>query len=193
MKWNAKEVLKMNKMNKVKKLVIVALLIALHIVLKTYVSIDITDKIRINPSFLVIAINGALFGPLTAGLSGVIVDFISLAIKPMGGYFPGFTITAFLSGAVYGFFLHREKISIINILLAAGIVTFFNNLILNTFWLQLLTGVPFSVNFKIRLPIEGILFIIKSVVLVTVFPRLIKEVKRELNKSGRSWSENGTH
>jgi ECF transporter S component (folate family) len=79
--------------------------IAMQVILKNYLSIN-TGILRIGFSFIPIAIGGALFGPLWNGVICAIADIAGFLIAPAPApYFPGFTLSAFLSGAVYGFFL----------------------------------------------------------------------------------------
>lgn len=59
--------------------------------------------LRIGFGGLPVIIAGILFGPLVGGAVGLVADLIGFMINPMGGaYFPGFTVSAALSGFIPG-------------------------------------------------------------------------------------------
>lgn len=60
--------------------------------------------LRIGFGGLPVIISGILFGPFVGAVVGLVADLVGFMINPMGGaYFPGFTISAALSGAIPGF------------------------------------------------------------------------------------------
>ena len=128
----------MEKVN-VRKLVQVALLIALEIVLSRFCSIS-TPIVKIGSAFLPLAMVGMLYGPAYAGAAGAISDFLGAILFPIGPYFPGFTLTNMLTGVTFGLLLyHREK-SWLRIGIAVAVTTIGLSLCLNTFWLYIITG-----------------------------------------------------
>lgn len=100
----------MNKRTKTKSLVAASLLTAISIILTRAFSIIVpiagTQALRIGFGGVPIMISGILFGPIMGGLAGVTADLIGFMINPMGAYFPGFTLTAALSGFIPGVFYH---------------------------------------------------------------------------------------
>ena len=105
-----------------KELITLGLLTAVEVVLSRFCSISAWN-IKIGFSFVPIAIGGILFGPLGGGLVGALGDFIGAVLFPIGPYFPGFTLTAFLTGTVFGVFL---------------------SLLLQTAWISQLYGSPYE-------------------------------------------------
>lgn len=95
------------KNNSVKKLVEISLLIALEVILTRFCSIN-TATLRIGFGFLPIAIIAMMYGPLSAGVAYALGDLLGMMIFPSGSYFPGFTLTAFLTGVIYGLVLYRK-------------------------------------------------------------------------------------
>ena len=95
------------KNNSVKKLVEISLLIALEVILTRFCSIN-TATLRIGFGFLPIAIIAMMYGPLSAGVAYALGDLLGMMIFPNGSYFPGFTLTAFLTGVIYGLVLYRK-------------------------------------------------------------------------------------
>ncbi|MDR2939752.1 MAG: folate family ECF transporter S component [Clostridiales bacterium] len=119
-----------------KKLVIIALLVALGIVLSRYLSIQ-TPIVRVGFGFLPNVVIAMLFGPVYAAFGAAAADFLGTVLFS-GDYFPGFTITAFLAGLVYGFFIYKHEKDLVRISIAVIIVATVLNLGLNTYWLKIL-------------------------------------------------------
>lgn len=131
-------------------LVVTAMLIAMNIALSG-MRVNLTPQMRISFGFLTNAITGMLYGPVVAATGGAIGDLLAYLIRPDGPYFPGFTITALLGGLIYGFFLYRRPISLPRAIAAKASVTFFLNVLLNTFWMVVLYGKSFTALFPVRL------------------------------------------
>ena len=119
-----------------------ALLTAIEIVLSRFLSINAWN-IKIGFSFVPVVIAAILYGPIAAGVVAALGDFLGAILFPIGAYFPGFTLTAFLTGCVFGFFLH-EKQSWPRIIAAVGINQLILSLFLNTLWISILYGSPYG-------------------------------------------------
>lgn len=150
-----------------------ALLIAVEIVLSRFLSISAWNT-KIGFAFVPVVLAAILLGPLEAGIVAALADFLGAVLFPIGAYFPGFTLTAFLMGAVYGFFLHREQ-SLLRIVLAVAVHQLVLSLLLNTLWISVLYGSPFAPLLVTRLPQCAILTAVQLVVIqliVKLLPRL---------------------
>ncbi|WP_040213508.1 folate family ECF transporter S component [Clostridium polynesiense] len=124
-------------------LVVISMLIGLIIIFERFLSIQ-TPIVRIGFAFIPIALTSILFGPILGGIAAAVADFIGILLFPTGGgFFPGFTLTAFLTGAVYGVFLHNKRKSFLNVSIAVVIVTFVLNLGLDTLWLYMIMDMGF--------------------------------------------------
>jgi ECF transporter S component (folate family) len=126
-----------------RKIVTLALLIALEIVLTRILKIEIppvAPVLRLSFGFVSIAIMAILYGPIYAGFAAAIADFIGFLLFPTAGasYFPGFAFTAFLIGVVYGLLLHKKPAKLWRICVAALIVTVGLQFVLDTIWLTIL-------------------------------------------------------
>ena len=124
------------------RLVTLGLLLAMEIILTRFLSIN-TPILRLGFGFLPIAIAGILYGPLWAGLTYALGDIIGAHLFPTGAFFPGFTLTAFLTGLVFGLILHGHEVTWKRSLVAAAIVVLVMDLLLNTYWLSILMGKGF--------------------------------------------------
>lgn len=115
-------------------LVFISLFISIEVILTRFLAFE-TPIIRVGFGFLPIALSSIMFGPILGGITAVISDVIGMMIAPKGMYFPGFTISAFLTGAIYGLFLYKRKRNLWRILLTVLTISIFVDSILNTIWL----------------------------------------------------------
>jgi len=123
----------------IQRLTIIALLVAMEIVLTRFLSFMPMPFARFGFGFLPIAMIAIKFGPLYAGTAAMMADLIGFWLfPPPFPFFPGFTFTAFLAGAVYGIFLHNKEITIGRIIAAVVIVTVLINGVLDTIWLMIM-------------------------------------------------------
>ena len=125
--------------DKIRNILFVGLFISLEVILTRFLSIENTI-VRISFEFIPIAISAILFGPLTAGVAAAIADVLGMLIFPKGPYFPGFTLSAFVTGFLYGVVLYKKKITVLRSFIAVFVVTIVASLALNTIWLIYLTG-----------------------------------------------------
>ena len=108
-----------------------------------------------------------LFGPVVGGLMGGITDILKFLVKPTGPFFFGFTLNAIFGGVIYGAILYHSPISFKRILAAKAVVAVFVNLLLGTFWLDMMYGQGFIALLPARalkqlftVPIESIIFFV---------------------------------
>ena len=79
-----------------------------HCICRMFLSIQVTDSLRISVSFIANVAAGCLFGPVMGFVCGGIGDIIQFVLKPTGPYFPGWTLSAALAGFIYGAFLYKK-------------------------------------------------------------------------------------
>lgn len=147
------------------KITNIALLIALEIVLSRFLSIS-TPIVKIGFSFIPLSMLAMLYGPFYAGAGAAIADIIGAMLFPVGPFFPGYTLTAALTGLTYGLLLYRRPKSWGRILAAVLIVTMALNLGLNTVWIQMTTGKAYMALLAPR--------VIKSLAMVPIMTLLIR-------------------
>lgn len=122
-------------------LVMLGLLTAMQIVLSRFLSISAWN-IKIGFSFIPVVIAAVMYGPLRAGVVAALGDFVGAILFPVGVFFPGFTVTAFVMAAVYGIFLYKKQ-NTKRIATAVCINQFGFSLFVNSFWISILYGVPY--------------------------------------------------
>lgn len=127
--------------NNTKRLISLAMLIALQIILSRFLSFSAWN-VKMGFGFVPIAAAGILFGPVPAAIVGGLSDFLGAALFPIGPYFPGFTLTAALTGLAYGLLLQKRQ-GFWQIAGAVAFNQFFLGLCVNTLWISLLYGSPF--------------------------------------------------
>lgn len=158
-----------------RQLTALAALTAVEIVLNRFLSINAWN-IKIGFSFVPVVIAAILYGPLQAAVVAALGDFIGAILFPIGAYFPGFTFTAFLTGLVFGFFLHKEQ-TLWRTVCAVLIVQFILGLLLNSYWISVLYGSPYGPLLATRVVQSGILTAVQIVTIVAIskaLPRLRK-------------------
>ncbi|MDR2771814.1 MAG: folate family ECF transporter S component [Clostridiales Family XIII bacterium] len=119
---------------------VIALLMALDIVLTRILPIVNTPMLRISLNFAPVALIAAAYGPLWAGAACIMDDVVGATLFPVGAFFPGFTLTAFLTGLTFGLFLHRRPVTWKRALPAAAIVCLVYGLGLDSLWLYIMMG-----------------------------------------------------
>jgi len=129
-----------------------SLFIALQVILTRFLSIQ-TPILRIGFSFIPISLCSIVLGPALGGITAGISDIVGMMIFPHGAYFPGFTLSALLSGVIYGLALYKKPNTIIRVAISVLLVTIIVDLGLNTLWLSMITG---------------------KATIVLIYPRLIK-------------------
>ena len=168
----------MNIKNATKKLALMGMLIALEIVLSRFLSIP-TPITKIGFAFVPVAAAAMLLGPLEAGAVGALADFLGAILFPIGPYFPGFTLTAFLMGLCFGLFLYKGW-ELWRILAAVGIHQFVLSLLLNTLWISMISsggGKSYTALLLARLPQTLLLTAVQILVIQAMalaMPRLRK-------------------
>lgn len=168
--------MKKNKIN-TEMLVVMGFMIALEIVLSKLVSINISF-LRIGFGFLPIAILAILYGPVWAGTCYAIGDLIGAFVFPTGAFFPGFTVTAFLSGVLFGLILYKRKVTLLRALAASALVCILANLLLNTYWLTFIIGKGFKVLLASRAVKELIAIPVMALLIVAMDRTVIRAISK---------------
>lgn len=178
-------------------LTLTAMLIACNVALTLLgVGIKLTPELRVSFGYLFNASIGMLFGPVVGMLAGTATDILNYFAgnSSMGGYFPGFTVTAILGGVFYGLWLYRPDGRVQNdsihqrifrVVGAKFCITLFCNIMLNTFWLTVLSGKALGLLLPARALTNVLLFIPECILLYFVL-ELVLRLQRSLGLSARS-------
>ena len=155
---------------------VTGILIAIEIVLANYLQIHTWDM-KIGFGFVPVVAAAILYGPLAAGLVGAIGDIISAFLFPVGQYFPGFTVTAFLTGAIFGLFLHKRE-SILSVVFSVLITQAVISQFVNTFFISVLYGNPYWPLFVTRLVQTGVMSAVQIVFVLLMVKKLIPVLRK---------------
>ena len=134
-----KDKLKGEKLSSPKTLTGVAMLVALYTIL-SFFTINLSTTWEIGFADLALAVCGMLYGPIPCAVAGAAGDLLGFIVSPNGGFFPGFTLSAFITGMIYGLLLYNRPVSLKRAALAEGIIIVICNLILTPLWLNMLYG-----------------------------------------------------
>ena len=162
-----------------KMLVTASILIALNIVLSRVLSINAWN-IKIGFTFVTIFVGAYFYGPVFTAVVAVIADVTGALILPSGPFFPGFTLTALLTGLLYGLMLHKKQTKariIITILIDQLIL----GLVVNTYWISILWGTTFAAAVMTRI-VQCLVMIPVQYVTISLLMKKLPAVKRQVVK-----------
>ncbi len=168
-----------NNSQRLLRLVVCGMLIALDVVLTRFGSVNLWDR-RIGFSFVAVAAAAFLYGPLAGALVHGLSDFIGAILFPTGAYFPGYTLTAALIGLLYGLCFYRSTkwwrigLGVIGAQVACSIL-------LNTLWISVTNHTPYIALLPGRLLQAGIMTPVQLVALPLVLVALDRGVVRPLS------------
>lgn len=133
-----------------------------------------TPITQVGLGFIGTALMGRFFGPVWAGIGSGLADILnSIILGVLGGFYPGFTLSAVATGVIYGIFLYRQTLSddwrkIWRIIVSVLLVTVIVYVIMNTLWITHMTNGNFAHLLGIRLPKQLILPWIQMLILALI-------------------------
>lgn len=140
-------------------IVLMGLFIALSVVFTRILRPIELPYVRVSFGFLASSFSAILMGPILSGINGAIADVVGYFLFPSGSaFFPGFTISALMSGIIYGIFLYKKPKSLIRVTLAVLVISIVVDLGLNTLWLSMLYDKAWMVLFVTRILKTAIMF-----------------------------------
>lgn len=160
----------------VKSISIIGILVAMEIILARF-SIH-TWNLKIGFSFVPVVVAAIFYGPVTAGLVGAIGDIMGYILFPVGAYFPGFTLTAFVTGMIFGFFLRKSQ-SVLNIVLAVLCVQIFVSQFMTTYWISFLYGSPYWALFATRIYQTAAMIAVEIISTLLIVKKVVPVLIRE--------------
>ena len=114
---------------------------AMAVVLESIPIFLLGPSLKIYFSFLAVSLGCMCYGPLVGMMAGAVIDTVGFLISSFGEpYFPGFLLTAILSGLLYGLLLYRRKPTVPRILLTRLILNYGSNVMLGSVWKAMLYG-----------------------------------------------------
>ena len=149
-------------------LTLAGIITAASIVLESFPIYLLGTSLKIYFSFLVISLGCYVYGPAVGILVGFANDTLGFLISSFGEpYFPGYLITAMLSGLIYGTLLYRQRITVLRLVVVRLIINYGSNVLLGSVWKAMLYGKGYYYYFTTgliknttMLPIEVLLMVL---------------------------------
>lgn len=164
----------------IRSLALAALFAALGVAVATlFIPLPVLGGQRIYFSFLIYAIGAILYGPLMGTAVGIVGDLVGAIFFPSGAFFIGYTITAAVSGFLYGLFFYRTRLSILRLALGKLSVNLIANTVLNSLWSAILAGNGFWILAAARLPKNLLMLPLEVLLLALLCGVLIPVLRKE--------------
>jgi ECF transporter S component (folate family) len=155
---------------------VLSVLLALEVIIARFGTIRPSESIKLSLDFIPVVISAILYGPIPAVVMSILADILGAFLFPVGPFFPGFTVTAALTGLIYGLILFKNR-SFPHILLAVFLQQLLCSLLVNTFWLHVLYGLPYLPTLIARLVQCGIMIALQ-LVLIPIAAKTISSLER---------------
>ena len=117
------------------------LVCAMAIVLECFPIYLMGPSLKIYFSFLVVGLGCACYGPLVGMACGAAIDTLGFLISSYGEpYFPGYLLSAILSGLIYGLMLYRRRPTLPRLIVTRILINYGSNVLLGSVWKAMLYG-----------------------------------------------------
>lgn len=151
-----------NELKNPRVLAFAGLVCAISIVLESLPIYLMGPSLKIYFSFLAVSLGCMCYGPVTGMMAGAIIDSVGFLLAGYGEpYFPGYLISAMLSGLIYGVMLYRQQPTLPRVIITRLIINYGSNVLLGSVWKAMLYGKGYlyymtsgAVKNTIMLPIE---------------------------------------
>ncbi|MDD7305251.1 MAG: folate family ECF transporter S component [Peptoniphilaceae bacterium] len=157
-----------------------AILTAISIVLSRFLSIYLTETIKVGFSSIPLMLVGLMFGPLVGFMSGFAADIIGSLIYLGGQFHLGFTLTSILTALIPAlikkYLIKDDNKSTILIIISVSITFLISHLLLNSLWLTQLYGTPYTAMVVSRAPKVIIEAILNIIIMKIIYDRIIPNI-----------------
>lgn len=162
------------RLKSIRVLAVTALLVALTIAITT-LYIPLPNNLHVFFDYTPKALCAMVCGPAAALGVGFVMDILGFLARPMGAFFPGYTVTTMVAMLIYALGFYNQKITIPRIAITKLIVNVVCNIGLNSLWNSMLMGKAFVVFLGGSAAKNLLLWPIEVLVMVIVF-RLVTPV-----------------
>ena len=129
------------ELRNVRVLAFSGLVCAMAIVLESFPVYILGPSLKIYFSFVVVSLGCAYYGPVVGMIAGGIIDSVGFLLAGYGEpYFPGYLLTAVLSGLIYGVLLYKRRPTLLRIIAVRLIINYGSNVLLGSVWKAMLYG-----------------------------------------------------
>ena len=171
----------MSKKQGIYKVCITAVLCVIAIVANRFLSFNVWN-LSLGVSFLPILVCALILGPVYGGICGALADFLGAILFPFGPFFPGFTLTAFISGFLFGLIKIKDSnkaffFFCLSVFLTEEILC---TVVLNSLWISWLFDSPFAPLLLTRIPKAVVMLILEISSAFIIKKYLLKPIRRML-------------
>lgn len=145
------------ELKKISTLTATAMLTALKNIVDLF-RIPVSNILEVGFTHLVSGVTAFYYGPIVAGVAGILSDTIGYILRPSGPYFPGFAFNEFVIGFIYGLFFYKKNITLGRVIIAQLFVAIITGLILTPLWLHILYGNAYIALVSARIITQAIKF-----------------------------------
>ena len=138
-----------------RRLAVSALLLALDVLFVRVLALN-TPVMKIGIAFCAMA-----YGPWWAALVSALGDLLGSVLFPTGAYFPGFTLTAALTGLIFGLVLYKRPAGLARAALAAALNCVLVSYLANSALIAFISGAAYTallatraVQLAVMLPVQ---------------------------------------
>ena len=129
------------ELRNVRALTLAGLVCAAAIVLESMPIYLMGPTLKIYFSFLVVGLGCACYGPVVGMMAGGIIDTVGFLLAGDGEpYFPGYLLSAVLSGLIYGVMLYRREPTVLRLIVLRLLINYGSNVLLGSVWKAMLYG-----------------------------------------------------
>ena len=167
------------QLKNVRMLTLAGIITAASIVLESFPIYLLGTSLKIYFSFLVISLGCYVYGPAVGILVGFANDTLGFLISSFGEpYFPGYLITAMLSGLIYGTLLYRQRITVLRLVVVRLVINYGSNVLLGSVWKAMLYGKGYYYYFTTGLVKKTIMLPIEVLIMVLMFQLALPALAR---------------
>lgn len=167
------------QLKNVRMLTLAGIITAASIVLESFPIYLLGTSLKIYFSFLVISLGCYVYGPAVGILVGFANDTLGFLVSSFGEpYFPGYLITAMLSGLIYGTLLYRQRITVLRLVVVRLIINYGSNVLLGSVWKAMLYGKGYYYYFTTGLIKNTTMLPIEVLLMVLIFQLALPALAR---------------
>lgn len=164
---------------KTRNLVVMALMVALHIILRQLTSVYITPTFRaLSFAYIPGVMVATLYGPWAGIAFGFVVDLVGFISKPVGFYFPGYAVSEMVINFIFAVALFEKPVTVKRAVLAqlAVVITVYFGL--NFLWNVIMYGAVASKYFTGARLVSNLIQLPMHAALIAFFSRLAVQLER---------------
>ena len=152
------------------------------VVLDRFVPVVFTDSLKVTLTFVPVLVAAILYGPAGGAVVWGLADLIGAILFPRGVYFPGFTITSALKGALFGWVLARDGAKFFpHAVIPTAVNNFVIGLLIDTLWIAILySSKTYWAYFLSRIP-QFIVIAALNLVFIPLLWKLCGTLKKHVN------------